>query len=92
MPHRGTAIRPELLGFRWHSLLCGQEWPLPPPSTSTAKGSEADRPSPVAGGAPGSQCKEGALRRAVKEKPGFTGGRRAACAKAQRCGKAEFGV
>lgn len=42
----------------------------------------------MAGGAQRSQCKEGALWRAVKEKPGFTGGRRAACAKAQRCGKA----
>lgn len=28
----------------------------------------------------------------MEEKLGFTRGRRAACAKAQRCGKAEFGV
>lgn len=40
----------------------------------------------------GSQCEEGALWRDMKEKLGFTGGRRPACAKAQRCGKAEFGV
>lgn len=65
---------------------------LPPSSVSTAKGSKPSGPCQVAGGFWGSQCEEGALWRVVKEKPGFTGGRRAACAKAQRCGKAEFGV
>lgn len=40
----------------------------------------------------GSQHEEEELWRALKEKSGFARGRRAACAKAQRCGKAEFGV
>ena len=62
----------------------GQMGPL-----STPKVLEPERAPPQA---LGSQSEEGELWKALKEKLGFTGGRRAACAKAQRCGKAEFGV
>lgn len=92
-PYRGGCCQTQLLGLYFY--LVWWWWgvqPLPSSSVSTAKGSEPSGPCQVAGGSWGSQCEEGALWRVVKEKPGFTGGRRAACAKAQRCGKAEFGV
>lgn len=62
----------------WDSLLRGQGWDAAPPPQSLMG------PAPWLKETRGSQCESGALWRAVKEKPGFTGGRRAACAKAQR--------
>jgi len=66
--------------------------PLPlPQACPQLKAQSLMRPAPWLGEPRGASVRKGHFG-GLRKKPGFTGGRAADCAKAQRCGKAEFGV